>query len=89
MVACTVASVVLGIRLFNYLSVVGVHSIDFTSMELQLVPSEIGGGVAAAWTIQAIGGRWRPEPTWIDRAGRLLGAFWIVTTPFPWFTFGT
>ena len=52
-----------------------------------LVPSEIGCAVLVAWTIQAIGGRWRPEPSWIDRAGRLLGAFWIMTTPFSWFSF--
>jgi hypothetical protein len=35
----------------------------------------------------AIGGRWRAEPSWIDRGGRLRGVFWIATTPFAWFTY--
>jgi hypothetical protein len=33
--------------------------------------------IAAAWVTQALSGRWRPEPNWIDRAGRVLGAYWI------------
>ena len=98
MVACTVATVVLGIKLINYLSVAGVLAIDLSSAtawyylseevssdEFPFVPSEVGCAVAAAWTIQAIGGRWRPEPSWIDRLGGLLGAFWIMTIPFSWF----
>jgi hypothetical protein len=36
-----------------------------------------GGAVASSWMILAIGGRWRPEPGWIDRIGRGLGAYWI------------
>ena len=31
----------------------------------------------AAWLVQALGGRWRPRATWIDRAGRALGVFFI------------
>jgi hypothetical protein len=26
----------------------------------------------------ALCGRWRPEPTWLDRWGRFLGATWVV-----------
>jgi hypothetical protein len=33
--------------------------------------------VAASWLTLALGGRWRPEPTWPDRAGRVLGACWL------------
>jgi hypothetical protein len=33
--------------------------------------------VAAAWGSMALAGRWRPEPSWIDRAGRLVGLFWL------------
>jgi len=29
--------------------------------------------VAGAWLTLAISGRWRPEPDWVDRSGRLLG----------------
>ena len=37
----------------------------------------IGWGVAMGWSLQAIQGRWRAEPTWTDRAGRALGTIWI------------
>ena len=33
--------------------------------------------VAAAWITLVIAGACRPEPSWIDRAGRILGACWI------------
>ncbi len=40
---------------------------------------EIGGGaVAGAWAALLASRRWRTEPTWIDRAGRVLGIIWIV-----------
>jgi hypothetical protein len=37
--------------------------------------------VLASWTILWLGGRWRPEPTWVDRAGRVLGIVWIAMIP--------
>lgn len=48
-----------------------------------LVPIEhghapvIATAVVVTWTMLAVGGRWRPQPTWIDRAGRLVGLAWI------------
>jgi hypothetical protein len=38
----------------------------------------VGAAVGAGWLVQAWGGRWRPEPGWLDRAGRVLGASWIL-----------
>ena len=38
----------------------------------------IGLAVLASWVTQMSGRRWRPEPSWIDRAGRVMGAAWIV-----------
>ncbi|MFO0959915.1 MAG: hypothetical protein U0800_21180 [Isosphaeraceae bacterium] len=38
----------------------------------------IGYAVLAAWIILILGGRWRPEPGWIDRLGIALGSAWIV-----------
>jgi len=49
------------------------------------VPSDIGCAIVAAWTIQAMSGRWRPSRDWNDRLGRILGYFWIATIPFAWF----
>lgn len=43
---------------------------------LQYVP-EVAFSVAGAWLTLAMGGRWRPEPSWIDRLGRILGGAWI------------
>jgi hypothetical protein len=34
--------------------------------------------VAGAWLILLLAGWWRPEPSWIDRLGRVLGLGWIV-----------
>lgn len=48
-----------------------------------LVPIEhshapaIAAAVVVTWTMLAVGGRWRPRPTWLDRAGRLTGLAWI------------
>ena len=42
-----------------------------------LISSSVGIAVAVAWVVQWAGGRWHPEPSWIDRAGRVLGAYWI------------
>jgi len=35
--------------------------------------------VAGAWLALILTKAWRPEQTWVDRAGRAIGWFWIVT----------
>jgi hypothetical protein len=48
---------------------------------LQLAPrANVGGAIAFAWFLVWASGRLRPEPTWIDRAGRAIGAVWITFT---------
>jgi len=48
----------------------------------------IGVAVAASWLLLAASGRWRAEPSWIDRAGRALGVYWIATLPLTgWWDF--
>jgi hypothetical protein len=42
----------------------------------------IGIGVGAAWLTLSLSGRWRAEPTWVDRVGRLLGCYWLLEVPF-------
>jgi hypothetical protein len=39
-----------------------------------------GYAVAGVWMVLAISGRWRPEKSWIDRGGRVLGLTWISIT---------
>jgi hypothetical protein len=36
-----------------------------------------GFAVLIAWATLAISGRWRAEPSWLDRLGRLVGLAWI------------
>ena len=43
-----------------------------------LTPMPLAASVAAAWSIMALDGRWRPEPTWLDRSGRAVGIYWIL-----------
>src|SRR5205823_256298 len=37
----------------------------------------VGPAVAAVWLALALGGRWRPERSWVDRLGRAIGWAWI------------
>jgi len=36
-----------------------------------------GFAVLAAWTFLVVSGRFRPEPNWFDRTGRVIGVAWI------------
>jgi hypothetical protein len=45
----------------------------------------VGCAVLGAWLFLLFSRCWRPEPTWIDRLGRALGALWIVLTLVLWF----
>jgi hypothetical protein len=38
---------------------------------------ETATAITASWLILALSGRWRPERTWIDRSGCLIGLAWI------------
>jgi hypothetical protein len=38
--------------------------------------------VAAAWILLWLSGNWQSEASWIDRAGRALGVYWVVTGIF-------
>lgn len=42
---------------------------------------QISHAVAACWALMAAGGRWRPEPNWLDRLGRGFGLFWVGMIP--------
>jgi hypothetical protein len=46
--------------------------------QVVLWPIFIGLAVAVSWMTLLIGGRWRAEPSWIDRLGRVMGVGWIV-----------
>jgi hypothetical protein len=44
-----------------------------------------GFGVVVAWITLVLVGRWRPEPTWLDRLGRAVGIVWILMAQLTWF----
>jgi hypothetical protein len=45
----------------------------------------MGIGVLVAWLVLVLNNMWRPEPSWVDRLGRAMGAFWVATIPvFVW-----
>lgn len=54
--------------------------LEFAYDRLFALEANAGGIVAIAWIVAWLAGRWRPEPSWIDRAGCLLGAAWIAMT---------
>jgi hypothetical protein len=67
-------------RLWNtHFADIGVLTLGDT-LVLRVIATKdmIGSAVAVTWLILWFGGGWRPEPTWIDRLGRFLGAFWVV-----------
>jgi hypothetical protein len=43
--------------------------------------TRVSYGIAAAWVAIAIARRWRAEPSWIDRAGRVVGCLWLLLIP--------
>ncbi len=46
-----------------------------------LLAHHAGWAVVVAWLTLALTGRWRSEPSWVDRWGRVLGLIWIVVGP--------
>jgi hypothetical protein len=84
MVALMAVAIVLAIRLINLGSVLGVlvidgayywlgmSALDLYSENWGAIPSEIGCAVAAAWIVQATGGRWP-----LSQAGSIAwAAYW-------------
>jgi hypothetical protein len=48
----------------------------------------IGAAVAASWLLLFVSGQWRPERSWIDRLGRVIGWYWIAIMPLTsWWDF--
>ena len=48
-------------------------------------PFAFGPMIACVWINLWLGRRWRPERSWVDRAGRVLGIFWMLwSLPHLW-----
>jgi hypothetical protein len=70
-------SVVVGLLM----AVIEGRSLTFLLQELSpLVPLLVAPAIVAAWLALVLNRRWRPEPSWVDRAGRALGVYWIAAS---------
>jgi len=52
--------------------------VEILEMNLGIFSVLAGFGVATWWGMLLLSRRWRSEPSWIDRLGRLVGVGWIV-----------
>ena len=52
-------------------------------LSLAWLPS-VGQAVIAPWLLLWLGGHWKPEPSWIDRLGRVLGWGWLAGVLMNW-----
>jgi hypothetical protein len=82
--ANAIAALVLSLRAVHVLAL-NLHWLRDVGIETFLdygffwpATSEVGEGVFICWITMACTGCWRPEPTWIDRTGRVLGGVWIL-----------
>ncbi len=63
----------------------GLKKLLIFTNNLMIKSAHPGQAVFVAWILLWVGGRWHPEPSWIDRAGRALGIAWIVAMLLYWF----
>jgi hypothetical protein len=80
--ACLIATVAIGLSAaFGALGWVtadqGGGSLGWLVGQNIAVSPRTGAAVFWCWVTMALRGRWRPEPTWLDRLCRLLGFAWL------------
>jgi hypothetical protein len=78
-VAVLAATMLVLIGVVHYL--LDLHNPSLHDIPYQYTSFSLGCGVGSAWWILALGKRWRAEPSWIDRFGRALGAYWVGMVP--------
>jgi hypothetical protein len=54
---------------------------EFVANAIILLAHHAGWAVAVSWLTLVLTGRWRGEPSWVDRWGRVLGCAWILVGP--------
>ena len=81
-VACCAAAVGIGVGVV--MTAIGIAGRYGVMQYFELVTYPVGVAVAAAWTHLAVSGRWRPERSWVDRMGRVMGIVWLAMIPLLW-----
>jgi hypothetical protein len=89
MVASCAAAVALAVTALGWTSYDVIHTGGWSARDsiaryCRIHGAKFGPAVGAAWLGLWFAGRWRPERGWIDRAGRALGVFWLVSLLFAW-----
>ena len=90
-IACCSAAFALVPALVGLLCLALISSIESESPQWErilgcsfiLVPALTGFAVLGSWGTLLLGRRWRAEPSWLDRAGRVLGLYWIGAMVLP------
>ena len=78
-VASTAATMLILIGAAHFL--LDLHNPSRHDVPFEYTSFSLGCGVGAAWLILALSMRWRAEPSWVDRFGRVLGVYWIGMVP--------
>lgn len=84
-IACAVATAAMAIEAawIGALLAIGSRFIHVSTIFVGYA-QEVSFAVAGGWIALAISGRWRTEPGWIDRMGRIIGIVWILVTVVEW-----
>jgi len=68
--------------LFNALLIAALSlKVRFIGDLLPITAFLVGLAVVVSWATLRLGGRWRSEPCPFDRAGRVIGTYWIAMVP--------
>jgi hypothetical protein len=84
-VACVAATIAMSVELLFLLPML-VFGSPFVQVEGLFVwfAPEVSFAIIGGWLALALAGRVRTEPGWIDLAGRITGAVWLVCTAVDW-----
>jgi hypothetical protein len=84
-VACVVAVPAILLCVVSAIPLVWARGASFAQgFSLLDYTPEGGFAVTGAWLALAVGRRWRPQPHWVDRLGRLVGIGWIGANGLHW-----
>jgi hypothetical protein len=87
MTACCAALIALGIDQLTWLLYCVSRGDSARRLQLRvwgLNFDHMACAVAAVWLAMLFRRRWRPEPGWIDRTGRVIGCLWLLKLLLGW-----
>lgn len=84
--ACVGVIVATGIHfsVWFHIVIASIPGVGWLNLPWEFIPQQITDprppaiAVGSVWAVLALDRRWWPEPGWLDRLGRILGAYWLV-----------